>query len=275
MQSDSKTCRKAAGWAVDRAYGELSPARARKLDAHLAECAACAQLASRSAALAGVEPGPAMDQLLPRRARFAAHRYELRVFVRSLISWGGRAALAFMLALACSQGVRQGPTTLPSAVSGLVLFAWTVLLARLMDHLMDREVSASSAPLSGRAVAYGVLASVGLSVALLGTFFVCDGMRHLRYAGALRDMTTLLSSSALLLVGLAMGANLGRESSPNMLAVIVLYSVVMVPALMRGAPALLPSQDVFHAVCLATLWALSGAYLGTLVRRARAVPHQA
>lgn len=266
--SDQQACRKAAGWAIDRAYGELSPAREKKLDLHLASCPACAELASRTAALAGVHPGGAeLDGLLPRRARTAAHRYQLRVLVRALISWGGRAALAFMLALACVQGVSQGPGALPGQLSWVVLFAWTVLLARLMDNLASREVSATAAPLSGRAVAYGVLASVGLSVALLATFFVFDGMRHLRYAVSLRDMNTLLSSSALLLVGLAMGARLGAESSPNMLAVIVLHSAIMAPALMRGAPGLLPAYGAFHAMCLATLWALSGIYLGSLVRR--------
>lgn len=277
MRNDQQTvaCRKASGWAIDRAYGELSPRRARDLDQHLDGCSACAALAAQARALSRVEPAAArVDALMPRSALLAARTFELRLLVRAVVSWGGRAALAFMLALACAQGVRQGPIlgNLSSAMSWLVLFAWTVVLAGLLDRLLGREVTAGPAPLSGRAVAYGVLASVGLSLAMVGTFFFgFNGARHFHGAGVLPDIMTLLSATALLLVGLAMGAKLGRESSPNMLAVLALYGSIMVPALLRGAPALLPTQDILHLLCLAGIWGLSGAYLGSLMNRARDV----
>jgi len=45
----------------------------------------------------------------------------------------------------------------------------------------------------------------------------------------------------------------------------------MFPALLRGAPSMLPASEVACLLCLVALWGLSGAYLGSLLARSRDV----
>ena len=281
-EQQPQACRRACALAVDRAYGEISSKSALKLDDHLRVCPACAEFAAQFATIADTRT-PGLTDLVPARVVAEARLLKLHAVGQGAVAWSGRVVLAFLLALACTQPMRQSAalSQLPAFVSWLVLFSWTVLHAWLLDRLLARDpdelpASAHTAPhLHGRAVAYGVLAAVALSVMMVGMFLGMDSLHNFalsrRVAGVLPDAVALLSSGALLLVGLAMGAKLGRESSPNMLAVLLLYAGIMFPALLRGAPAMLAACDLALLLCLVGLWGFSGAYLGSLLSRPRSV----
>lgn len=270
-------CRRASGWMVDRAYGELSPSNAIRLEEHLAGCPACGASARETATLAAMRPAvPGAVELLTPRVRRALGDLRVTAAARRVGAFVARLVVAFALAVVSSQVVRARPAlaALSGGMSALILLSWTVIYTWLLDQALGEVTPDRPVPLDGRAVAYGVLGAVALSITMLGAFFSDHALASSwckRSTGALPDVVALLSSGALLMVGLCMGVRLGEKSSPNMLAVLLLYVGIMFPALLRGAPALLRPEDLMFGLGFVALWGLSGAYLGSVLAGSRDV----
>lgn len=275
MMPDTRppACRRASGWLVDRAYGELEGRSAALLEQHLASCPACAAGAHDVLAVALVRSVPAASELLPELVRRAAEVERLSIAGRRVGGFVARTLIALGLAIASMQvvGSRPALSHLPGTVIALITLSWTVLYTWLLEELAPVTPQPRAVLLSGRAVAYGVLGAVTLSLGMLGGLIGSDSAFNLgvlrRSAAMLPDLAVMLSSGALLLVGLCMGAMLGQASSPHMLLVLVLHAGIVFPALVRGAPALLRPDDMLFGIGLASLWGLSGAYLGSQLSR--------
>jgi anti-sigma factor RsiW len=270
-------CRRASGWMVDRAYGELSGKKAARLEAHLAACPDCAAGARETGSLAAMRPAVDVAELLSPRVRQQVEDLRVTEAAHRVGAFAARVVLAFVLAIVSSQVVMTRPAlaALSMGMTMLIVLAWTVIYTWLLDQVLGEVSPDRHITLDARSVAYGVLSAVALSIVLLGGFLAGDGALHagwtVRAARGLPDVVALLSSGALLFVGLGMGMRLGRASSPNMLLVLLLYAGIMFPALSRKVPALLHPEDLLFGLGFVALWGLSGAYLGSLLSEARHV----
>jgi hypothetical protein len=267
-------CLRMEGLLVDRAYGELESRAARALEAHLAGCAHCRESAGRLGRLPGRASAgdrPVMELLDPEvRSRLASLLQERQAVAvgRTLGRWTLAAALAggSWLSLASWPILSK----LSGPLSLVHFLAWLGLYDALIEGLTAPRLGVvSRGALRSRAVAYGVLASVALFVASMGGLLAWDSASHWFMArhlsSGLSQAVALLSSSALLVVGLCMGVFLGRESSLNMIVVLAIYAGVMFPALTRGTSGLLRPEDRFFGLLLVLLWGLSGAHLGAIL----------
>ena len=262
-------CARVRPWLVDRAYAESTGPDGADCEAHVAACASCRELAARYATLARVGPAGrgAAAALLSTTARGRLEEVLEERRVRSMAGWFARWFLAGGLASVsclalCSRPAVAGLST-PLALAHLL--AWFGLYGTLLDRLsLDRDGPAAG--IRSRAVVYGVLAAVSLFVVALGSFLAM-GHRiwpcHL--PGGLSHLVAVFASLALLVVGLIMGISMGRVSSVNMVAVLAVYATIMFPALSRGSPALLRSDDVVFGLLLVLLWGLGGAHIGAVL----------
>ncbi|MBI4859804.1 MAG: hypothetical protein HY815_06015 [Candidatus Riflebacteria bacterium] len=274
---DRPSCARVQGWLVDTAYEERSDESATRVEEHLRSCPGCSAVAASISRVARVDAAPldlCLDEMVPAPVRQRARDVIVEACVRRLASALTPWILALPLAVLSTWIVFSRPALagVSFVVELLQLLAWTALYATLVRWLGPGSGSAGGGAgswIRGRAVVYGVLGAVVLSVAVLGLYVAYDHTLHMTFtrmvAGGLRDLVALLVSGALLLTGLGMGFLLGRESVPNMILVLLVYTAIMFPALGRGCAPLIRAEDFLFALVFVSLWGLSGAHVGTLL----------
>jgi hypothetical protein len=215
--------------------------------------------------LAEMVPGPVSHRV--RRLRLALAG---RSLAARLLGWG----MAIPMGLVSSHLLLARPE-LASVSFPLVmalLLTWCALYGSLGQRMMESVLGAPGAAATGairsRAVAYGLLGAVALAIVATGVLLAWDAMLHwawTKHLGArIPDMIALVWAGAILLVGLCMGLSMGRESSLNMVVVVLLYASITAPVL-GSAAGLAGVRESWSALALIALWGLSGAYVGSFV----------
>jgi len=270
-----RDCGEAKRLLVDRAYGELDEGDAALLDRHLSCCLACTEYAARVEALARCK-GERFDLELTNTLSVEIKRQTVRVLSWQLLSemfvrpfgWLVALALAFVSWRALT--ARPVLAAVPRVASAVWFLAWLVLYGTTFEALVSMVTGRSrSRGTRSRAVVYGVLASVVLSVTVLGGFCFLDhlvrGWWSRILVFRLSELVALSTSVALMVVGVFMGIATGRESSFLMSLVLLIFSMIMAPILAHGPSALIKPGDLLFGLLLFMLWGLSGALLGRVL----------